>query len=106
MKQVFVVEIDSSDYVHAVTENDLSNMLTQGFYSARMGNLSIRSIKETTVEQTCGTPESIEEKALSLLKRAAQSLNEYRAELDGDYNDSLATEIEDYIRENTKEKTR
>lgn len=99
MKQVFVVEIDSSDYVHPVTENDLSNMLTQGFYSARMGNLSIRSIKETTVEQTCGTPENVNEKALDLLKQASQAIGSYER---GDRLDSLdyiAGRIEDYLKE-------
>lgn len=102
MKQTFVVEIDSSDYVHPVTENDLSNMLTQGFYSARMGNLSIHSVKETTVEQTCGTPDKSMEKAFSLLKRAAQSLNDYCDCTGGGPKDSLGKEIEDYIGRNTK----
>lgn len=54
------------------------------------------------VEQTCGTSESIDKNALDLLKRASDSLNNYRAELDGDYNDSLASEIDKYIEENTR----
>jgi len=35
--------------------------------------------------------------AIELLKRARDRLNEYREEVDDDYNDSLATEIHDYL---------
>jgi hypothetical protein len=38
-------------------------------------------------------------KAIALLKRAAGSLQEYCAELNGDMNDSLAMEIEAFLRE-------
>jgi hypothetical protein len=40
-----------------------------------------------------------QEKALALLLRAAVSLQEYRDEVDGETNDSLAREIETFVKE-------
>lgn len=54
------------------------------------------------VEQNCGTPDESMEKVLSFLKRAADSL----MESDYAYDRNLGKEIEEYIRNNTKEQTR
>jgi len=35
--------------------------------------------------------------AIELLKRARDRLNDYRAEIDDDYNDSLAIEIHNFL---------
>jgi len=65
MKQVFVVEIDSSDYVHAVTENDLSNMLTQGFYSARMVICRFAQSKKLPWNKLVERPKVLKKKLLA-----------------------------------------
>ena len=102
MKQTFTIEIDSSDYVEPVSVTYLIAILRMGFSEARMSNLSILNIKETTVEQNHGTHESIDKNALDLLRRASDSLNYYCTEINGDINDGLAMEIDNYIRENTR----
>lgn len=60
--------------------------------------------KVKVVEQSV-EPLKNQEKMLDLLTRASDSLNYYCTELNGDMNDSLAMEIDEYIRENTKGKT-
>lgn len=52
MKQTFVVEIDSSDYVKPIDVEFLTTALREGFYERAMPNLSICSIKEIPVEQS------------------------------------------------------
>jgi len=51
---------------------------------------------ENNVEQNVERPKN-QQKMLDLLRSASDSLNSYRAELDGDYNDSLAMEIQDFL---------
>jgi len=36
-------------------------------------------------------------KAIKLLREASEKLQDYRAEVDGDYNDGLAMEINDFL---------
>lgn len=72
MKQKFVIEIDSSDYVSPVSENDLSAMLRFGMVEWRMSNLVINSVNEMPSQ-------TVEDQSISLLKRASDSLNDYCA---------------------------
>lgn len=95
-KQVFTIEIDSSDYAEPISVTYLMAMLRMGFSEANMSDLSILSIEENNVEQNVERPKN-QQKMLDLLRRASDSLNSYRAELDGDYNDSLAMEIQDFL---------
>ena len=93
MKQTFTIEIDSSDYVEPVSVTYLIAILRMGFSEARMSNLSILNIKETTVEQNHGTHESIDKNALDLLRRASDSFKGLAPHCE----EEILGEIEDYL---------
>lgn len=102
MNRTFLVTIGDE----ITTERELDEIYAGKLFSLIYRATGFREceikVKEINVEQTCGTPENVSEKALDLLKRASDSLEEYHLEIMGRFGDSLATEIEDYIRENTK----
>lgn len=50
---------------------------------------------EKTIEKL--KKEIINKKAINLLQRAEDKLQDYRGEIDGDYNDGLAMEIRKYL---------
>lgn len=104
MKQTFVVEIDCVGESFESIYNDgilkwakMQNCQLKQINDCTLTNFRVLSPVEQSVE-----PLKDQEKALDLLKRASRSLDEYKAKLDGNYNDPLATEIEDYIGRNTK----
>ena len=54
------------------------------------------------VEQNCGTPESINQKALDLLNKAAETIACLSDKLSDSSAYALGLDIEEYIRNNTK----
>lgn len=106
MNKTFLVsigdEITSEDDLEEINVGKLFSLIYRGtgFRECEIG------VKEISEEQTCGTPDESMKKALDLLTRASDSLNYYCTELNGDMNDGLAMEIEEYIRDNTKGRTK
>lgn len=95
-KRTFVVELTSSnDSLNALTKEDFDYIVRRGIYEY-MGNFFARNVQINNVEQNVERSKN-QDKTLDLLRRASDSLNSYRAELDGDYNDSLAMEIQDFL---------
>lgn len=103
MKQTFVVEFTHAPSLDRVSDLMLWNAIWEGLNPLKNNLPSSFSVQEIDVEQNHGTPENVNQKAFDLLKRAAQSLNDYSDYTGGGMKDSLGEEIEDYIRENTKE---
>lgn len=105
MKKTFTVEIEIADCWIEDGFSFSESKIKEAFQDGIGEQLPYSHESETSVkvvEQTRGTPKSVDKNALDLLKRASDSLNDYRAELDGDYNDSLASEIDKYIKDNTR----
>ncbi len=95
MKQSFLLEISGTD-------NDLLAQTSyfSSWIASALKKEIVRSFPEFPYPNVIVKPsQTVENQAISLLKRASDSLNDYRAERDGDYNDSLATEIDKYIRD-------
>ncbi len=105
MKQAFTIEIETLDNQSALRDFQIMAVLKNSFDEFFDGNARPLSAKESTVEQNCGTPENVNEKALDLLRRASDSLEEYHLEIMGRFGDSLATEIEEYVGRNTQGRT-
>jgi hypothetical protein len=95
-KRVFTVEIESFDDHKPLKDFQLFSATNMGLQDLFDMGFRVSSVKETTVEQTCGTVD-FAEKAIDLLKRASDSLNSYCADANGDLNDSLATEIDCFL---------
>ena len=107
MKQTFVVEIDCPRDCQSLTSETVKESvrgILWGEYGRRKALAMQIQVKKITVEQNCGTPESIDKNALDLLKRAVKTLDNYERGDKIDSLDDLAWEIDNYIEDNTRER--
>lgn len=95
-RQVFTVGIYLPPDTSKVSELRLAESIQKGYKEHFGQELINLFVMENNVEQNVERPKN-QQKMLDLLRSASDSLNSYRAELDGDYNDSLAMEIQDFL---------
>lgn len=102
MKKTFLVTIGDE----ITTENELDEINSGKLFSLIYRGTGFReceiSVKEISEEQNCGTPDYSREKAFDLLKDACEHLSNSTEK----YGISLSYRIEEYIKENTKGKTK
>lgn len=98
MKQKFVVEIDSSDYVSLVSENDLSAMLRAGFIEWRMSNLVIDSVREMPSQTVENERPSVVLKGLDWSNRNEQEQTCYEYGRALDYMEIAKTNKPDWFK--------
>jgi hypothetical protein len=92
----FLVEIETPKNIsEAVFDCCVRRGLMQYYEKLPTTRYEVSKI-ENNVEQNVERSKN-QEKMIDLLRRASYSLNSYRAELDGDYNDSLAMEIQRFL---------
>lgn len=103
MKKTFTLGIECLDSIKDSIQDNFADDISTAFRIGLIeyfGGWQGQNCSLKLVEQNCGTPESIDKNALDLLKRASDSLNDYCAHANGDMNDSLASEIDNYIEDN------
>lgn len=103
MKQAFVVEFTHAPSLDRVSELMLWDAIWKGLNPMKNNLPSSFSVQEIDVEQNCGTPENVSEKALDLLNRAAETIARLSNKLSDSSAYALGLDIEEYIRDNTKE---
>lgn len=104
MKKTFLVEIEIAEpWIQDGFE--FSEAQIEESFQRGIGELLPYAYESETkvkvMEQNRGTLDFSREKALSLLKQAAQRLHEYCLHTGGPYHEPLGREIEEYIRENS-----
>ena len=97
-KQVFIIEVETNYGQKPALLSEIETGIREGFRECFRDEITLSSIYAASVEQNV-EPLKNQEKMIDLLRRASDCLNSYRAELDGDYNDSLATEIDNFLKD-------
>lgn len=97
MKQTYVVVVDHKEILNEI---HLSMIIQSGLfdhYYEDGDKISVVKVAKQNVEQNCGTPESINKEALTLLSKAVERIKFYCEKAYGSSKEFLAEQIEEYL---------